>query len=115
MLTIEALEAFGADAAAGLERCVKNEAFYFRMIKLTVGDANFEKLRDAVESGDNESAFLAAHALKGSIGNLSLTPIYAPVSELTELLRGKAEMDPATGPLLDEILLQLEAARKLAD
>ena len=115
MLIVEKLKDYGANTEEALARCFNNEAFYLRLVGMGLADQNFDRLRDAVAAGNATAAFEAAHALKGSIGNLSLTPIYAPVSELTELLRGKAEMDPAAGPLLDEILLQLEAARKLAD
>ena len=51
-----------------------NENFYLRMVKLIPGDPNFQKLYDSIEKGDLEGAFSAAHALKGSTGNLSLTP-----------------------------------------
>ena len=46
---------------------------------------DFEKLRAAMESGDRKESFEAAHALKGMLGNLSLTPVSRPASELTEL------------------------------
>ena len=49
-------------------------------------------------------AFEAAHALKGVLGNLSLTPLYEPVQEITELLRNRTEMDYT--PLLETILEQ---------
>ena len=52
-----------------------------------LADANFGKLREAMAAGDAKAAFEAAHALKGAIGNLSLTPLYNPISELTERLR----------------------------
>ena len=32
MLTIDKLNAFGADTQTGLGRCMNNEAFYFRLI-----------------------------------------------------------------------------------
>ena len=95
MLTINALREFGANVDEGLERCMRNESFYFRMIRLCLADTGFEKLRTAVESGDNKAAFEAAHALKGVLGNLSLTPIYKPASELTELLRAGTPGDYA--------------------
>ena len=40
-----------------------------------------------------DEAFEMAHALKGVVGNLALDPIYQPMSELTELLRAKADGD----------------------
>ncbi len=92
-MTIENLAAYGADTQEGLKRCINNESFYLRMIRLIPGDPNFQKLYDAVDAGDLDTAFEAAHALKGSTGNLALTPIYAPVSEITELLRARTQTD----------------------
>ena len=92
-MTIEDLIAYGANTTEGLQRCLNNSDFYLRMVKMIPGDANFEKLYGALESGDLDTAFEAAHALKGSTGNLALTPIFKPVSEITELLRARTEMD----------------------
>ena len=52
MLTIEALQAFGADTKTGLSRCMNNESFYFRMIRMILTDKNFEKLSAAMAEGD---------------------------------------------------------------
>ncbi len=93
MLTIERLNEYGANTAKGLERCMNNETFYFRLIGMSVTDANFDKLRQAVADGDYDSAFEAAHALKGTTGNLSLDPLFDPICEITELLRARTEMD----------------------
>lgn len=92
-MTIDDLKNYGADTAEGLRRCMNNESFYLRLVKMIPGDPNFERLFAAVENGDLDTAFDAAHALKGSTGNLSLTPIFAPVSELTELLRARTQTD----------------------
>lgn len=92
-MTLNDLKAYGADTKEGLGRCMNNESFYLRLVKMIPGDANFPKLFDAVDRGALDAAFEAAHALKGSSGNLSLTPIYAPVSEITELLRAKTQTD----------------------
>ena len=93
MLTIESLRNFGADTAQGLGRCMNNEAFYLRLVNMGLDDANFGRLEAAVQNGDRKAAFEAAHALKGVLGNLSLTPLYEPVSELTELLRADRDAD----------------------
>ena len=92
-MTVDDLKSYGADTADGLRRCMNNESFYLRLVKMIPGDPNFQKLYDAVACGDLETAFAAAHALKGSTGNLSLVPILAPVSEITELLRAKTQTD----------------------
>ena len=114
MLTIEALKAYGANTDEGLARCFNNEAFYLRLVGMGLADANFDRLRDAMNAGDARAAFEAAHALKGSIGNLALTPIFEPVSALTEILRGKDAVDGA-GDLLDRVMDQLAKARALSE
>ncbi|MBO4435272.1 MAG: Hpt domain-containing protein [Fibrobacter sp.] len=102
MITIEKLNAFGANTAEGLGRCFGNEALFLKLVATIPGEGNFDKLKNALDAGDLENAFLAAHALKGVLGNLSLTPIYAPVVEITELLRSNTDMDYKS--LLDTIL-----------
>lgn len=93
MLTIEGLKKFGADTDEGLGRCMNNESFYFRLIGMALADGSFDALGVALDEGDLERAFDEAHKLKGALGNLSLTPIYEPVSALTELLRNKTPGD----------------------
>ncbi len=93
MLTIEALKNFGADTDDGLKRCLNKEDFYFKLIGIAINDGNFGKLNEAIEKGDLTAAFEAAHALKGVLSNLSLTPILKPVTEATELLRSGTQTD----------------------
>ncbi|MBP5751074.1 MAG: Hpt domain-containing protein [Firmicutes bacterium] len=102
MLTIEKLQEFGANTAEGLGRCMNNEAFYFRMIGILVQDANFGLLKKALEANDLDAAFEASHALKGVLGNLSLTPMAEKASEMCELLRSRTETD--YGPMLEDLL-----------
>ena len=92
-MTIDRLTAYGANTKEGLQRCMNNESFYLRMVKMIPGDSNFQKLFDAIDAGDLTAAFEAAHALKGSTGNLAMTPIYTPVCEITKLLRARTQTD----------------------
>ena len=112
MMTVEKLKNYGADTKEGLARCMNNEMFYLRLVGMGLNEGNFDKLRDAVAAGDAKEAFEAAHALKGVIGNLALTPIYKPLSELTEKLRGE-EVLPDVKALVDEVMEQLQKARDL--
>lgn len=111
MLTLDALRAFGANVDEGLARCMNNEAFYLRLVKLSVSDANFARLNDAIAAWDLNAGFEAAHALKGVLANLSLTAVLTPVVEITELLRQRTETDYA--PLLDAINEQHQALAAL--
>ncbi len=101
MLTIDALKELGVNTQEGLTRCMNNEAFYLRLVGMGLKDGGFEKLEGAVSEGNLDAAFEAAHALKGVLGNLALTPIYGPVSEMTELLRARTQTDYA--PFIEKI------------
>ena len=112
MLTIQALANLGADTREGLGRCLNNEAFYLRLVNMALDDGGYDKLESALNAGDAQSAFEAAHALKGVLGNLSLTPLYTPVSELTELLRqGKTEGSLELLGQLKSVLSEFRALR----
>ena len=105
MLTIENLKEYGADVADGLARCMNNESFYLRMVGLGIADGAFEKLDKALAAHDLDGAFEAAHALKGILGNLSLTPMLKVVSEMTEYLRAREDRD------YSEMLAKVHAER----
>ena len=92
-MTINDIEEYGADTAKGISRCMNNEGLYIRLVKMLADDANFSKLSDSIDKGDLSTAFEAAHALKGSAGNLAITPIFEPICEITELLRARTETD----------------------
>ncbi len=93
MITIEKLNAFGADTADGLERCFGNESLYLKLVTTIPDDSTFERLEQKIAAKDLDGAFEAAHALKGVLGNLSLTPLYTLAVEITELLRNRTQMD----------------------
>ncbi len=107
MLTMDALRRFGANTEEGLSRCLNDEGFYLKLVKMVLDDKGFEKLAASLERNDWRTAFEVAHSLKGSLGNLALTPIYVPTAELTDKLRGGGETDYAA--LLAEILSQRDA------
>lgn len=89
MLTIDKLKEFGADTSEGLSRCMGNEDFYLKMVSMGIADERFETIRGVLEKGDYDAAFDMAHAIKGVLGNLALTPIFGPVDEMTEHLRAR--------------------------
>ena len=89
MLSKESLAAFGANCDEGLSRCMNNETLYFKLVQMALGDGKLAALRKALEAGNLDESFELAHALKGVHANLALTPIHAPLSELTEKLRAR--------------------------
>ena len=114
MLTLDSLRAFGANVDEGMGRCINNEAFYLRMVNSGLNDPNFDKLDKAMEENDAKAAFEAVHALKGTTGNLALTPIYEPICEMTEKLRKQSVM-PDVALLYERVRSALADARKLLD
>ncbi len=93
MVTIDLLNEFGADTKEGLARCLDDEEFYLDLIPEALDRTRYEEIEKNLNENNLSAAFEAAHALKGVVGNLALTPIYEPVSEMTELLRSGTDMD----------------------
>ena len=113
MLTIESLKEIGVKPEDGLKRCMDMEDFYLKLVRTVPEDQGFQKLQEALDGQDLDAAFEAAHSLKGVLGNLSLTPLYEPVYEITELLRSRTEMDYT--PLLEQIMEQRDILEKLCE
>lgn len=105
-MTLQELEAYGANVQEGLGRCMGMEAFYLKLVETIKTEANFDNLKAAIEANDLDAAFEAAHGLKGVLSNLAITPILDPVMEITELLRARTQMDYTE--LLDKILFEWE-------
>ncbi len=113
MLTIDKLKEYGANTEDGLGRCIGNEALYLRLVGTVADQKDFDNLNSKIGEGDLQGAFESAHALKGVLGNLSLTPLYEKICEITELLRAKTDTDYSV--LLSEIQDLREGLRKLAE
>ena len=111
MLTIDNLKSLGANTDEGLARCLGKEDFYLRMVSMALADNGFERLREAVTSGDLNEGFERAHALKGVLSNVALTTLADPIAEITEELRARNEIDYSG--LLDRIDEELQKYRAL--
>ena len=111
MLTIDNLKSLGANTDEGLAKCLGKEDFYLRMVSMALADNGFEKLREAVTSGDLNEGFERAHALKGVLSNVALTTLADPIAEITEELRARSEIDYSG--LLDRIDEELQKYRAL--
>ena len=86
------------------EKRLSSEALIMRFLTKFLDDGSFSQLCIAMEEGDRDKAFRAAHTLKGVSGNLSLSRLYLSVSQLTEVLRYESECIPAdAAPLLKEV------------
>lgn len=63
-----------------------------RFLGLFLKDTSFSELQTGIEARDWETAFRAAHTLKGVAGNMSFEKLRASASELTEAIRGGVEL-----------------------
>ena len=102
MTVLDSLKAAGADTEDGLKRCLGKEDFYLKMINLALKNENFELLEGALKTEDYVKSFELCHALKGVIANVSLTPLYDLISDLTEKLRACTGAETANGGALEK-------------
>ncbi|HAC31139.1 MAG TPA: hypothetical protein DCF70_00745, partial [Treponema sp.] len=77
------------------------EDFYLKMVSLALKNENFELLGGALKTEDYVKSFELCHALKGVIANVSLTPLYDLISDLTEKLRACTGAETANGGALE--------------
>ena len=83
----DALTAYGADVQSALERFGGDESLYQLCFGLLLDDQNFHDLEAHIAAENMEGAFLAAHTLKGVLGNLGITPLLHSISNVVEALR----------------------------
>ena len=79
-----------------------SEDFANLFAKKFLTDDSFANLKTGLAEQDAETAFRAAHTLKGVAQNLSLDNLYRPVFELTESLRGRL-ITPECEPLYNKV------------
>lgn len=111
MITIDKLISFGANVEEGLARCVNNEDFYLMLVNKLINDTKIDDLAKQIEDGDLANAFSTSHSLKGLYGNLSISPIYDLLVELTDYLRERKEMD--YHPIINELKKKKEEFNNL--
>lgn len=82
----EGYELFGGNYEEVLYR-LRNEERIAKYAFKFLDDTSFATLKEALSSGDIETAFRAAHTLKGVCQNLSFTKLYESSNAITEELR----------------------------
>lgn len=92
MTVFEELKNLGANIDEGLARLGGNEGLYERLLGSFVKTIDTHKVDTSFDSNDYAEIIEKTHAIKGTSGNLSLTPIYEAYTEIVDLLRaGKPE------------------------
>lgn len=84
----------GSDFQSVAKRFGNNSTILTRFVLKFLSDENFRTLKAALEKGDAESAFFAAHTLKGICSNLGFDRLFEKSSTVTDMLRRK-ETEPA--------------------
>ena len=77
----------GVDVDEGVARFMGRDAMYVKFLKKFFEDGVFAETIAAYERGDLDGVFNGVHTLKGTAGNMSLTPIYDLSCEITEEIR----------------------------
>lgn len=74
-----------------------------KFLRRVAEDKSMELLDASIAQGNAEEAFRASHTIKGICMNLSLSKLNESAVAVTELLRGKTEIDPAVLPLVEAL------------
>ena len=84
-----ALYSWGADPDRAIDRLLGDEGFYIDLVKKFAAGIDTKKIRELSDTGYLDGAFMMIHRMKGAAADLSLTPLYEILDELTEELRPK--------------------------
>lgn len=88
MTVREFYETIDGSYEKAIERLM-NENLILRFSKKFLEDTNYFELLSAMDGGDTEAAFRAAHTLKGLAMNLQYDRLAETASAITEKLRAK--------------------------
>lgn len=87
MSLLDELRALGVDVDDGLKRLMGNEKLYTRLLGSFVKMIKAQAMDPEFDEADCTEAIEKAHAIKGTAGNLSLTPIFESYNTILNLLR----------------------------
>ena len=87
MNLLDKLRAMGVDVDDGLKRLMGNEKLYKRLLGSFVKMIRTQAVDPDFDENEYTEAIEKAHSIKGTAGNLSLTPIYEAYTEIRNLLR----------------------------
>lgn len=82
-----AYAAHGYDYSGAIERVAGDEELLRSLLDMFLADENYAHLMSALDAGDAQLGFQAAHSLKGSSGMLGLTGLFEAMKSITEPLR----------------------------
>ena len=107
MQFLEELESLGVNTKEGLDRVLGDESLYEMMLGLFVTSVEGSPIgMEEFDGADRTSLMEKLHALKGTAGNLSLTPLFTHYTTALDMLRNN---DPAGARKEYEALLPAQA------
>ena len=87
MLTIDALNAYGADTLSGIARCLNNESLYLGLVEMLICDEKFDILDNAIKIRATEACLHVARTLADTADSLALTPLAQKLEMMTLCLQ----------------------------
>ena len=87
MTFAEELKSLGVDTDEGLDRVMGDKDLYEMMLGMFADAVKNNPIAPEDFSGDPEKLIKTVHMLKGTAGNLSLTPVFAGYNAALGLLR----------------------------
>ena len=84
---LEELETLGVNVGEGLQRLNGNRAFYERMLGKFTDNIQKYYVDTDFDNSDYTEITEKAHTIKGTAGNLSITPVYEAYTEIVNELR----------------------------
>lgn len=98
----EDLKELGVNVDEGLERLGGNQALYERLLGSFLKTMDAHHVEPDFDTSDLAEAIEKTHAIKGTSGNLSITPVYEAYTEIVALLR--ADQPDQAKEVLEKIL-----------
>lgn len=82
MLTIDALNGYGANTQEGLTQCLGSESFYLGLVEMLICDERFEILAAAGVERNAEACKHIAHALAETAASLGMTRLQQRLEQM---------------------------------
>lgn len=87
MSLFDELKELGVDVDGGLKRINGNEKLYTRLLGTFVKTIKGQAVQADFDLSELDGVKEKAHAIKGTAGNMSITPVYDAYTEIMNLLR----------------------------
>lgn len=110
MNLLEELKILGVDVDEAMERFMGNTSLYERMLKKFPDIIISAAIQPDFDCEDYADIIEKAHAVKGTTGNLSITPLYKAYTEIVSLLRAQ-QPEQAKVVLVNILPVQMDIIR----